>query len=98
MVARQQNQRHQIFNAPLLLRREHCGHGVAIFAKVQQHQSGSTTCGGINSEEKRQKKPIFIYDTTFRKMEEIFSESKFILLLTKTKKELWQAHTGVGAV
>jgi hypothetical protein len=42
--------------------------------------------------------PIFIYGTTFRKMEEIFSESKFILLLTKTKKELWQAHTGVGAV
>ena len=96
MVARQQNQRHQIFNAPLLLRREYRGHGVAIFAKVQQHQSGSTTCGEINSEKKAEKANFYLRHN-FRKMEEIFSESKFILLLTKTKKELWQAHTGVGA-
>ena len=92
MVARQQNQRHQIFNAPLLLRREYRGHGVAIFAKVQQHQSGSTTCGGINSE-KRQKKPIFIYGTTFRKMEEIFSESKFYC--SQKQKKNYGRHTGV---
>ncbi len=66
-----------------------------IFAEVQQHQSGKhSTCGGIQySENKRQKKSIFIYGTTFRIngiYPEIFSESKFIPSLTKTKKELRQ--------
>jgi len=71
VVARQQNQRHQNCNAPLLLRREqYLAHGVAISAKVQQHQSGSTTCGGIRLEKKkRQKKFFFIYGTTFKKNE-----------------------------
>ena len=44
-------------------------------------------------QKKRQKKPIFIYGTTFRKMEEIFSESKFYC--SQKQKKNYGRHTGV---
>jgi predicted nucleic acid-binding Zn ribbon protein len=66
-------------------------HGVSIFAKVQQHQSRSTTCGGIHSEKKkRQKKSMFIYGTTLRKtnLAEIFSEARSGTIAHKNKKRI----------
>jgi hypothetical protein len=77
VVARQQNQRHQKFNAPLLPSGHYCGHGcVAIFnnqsralrqqylkTKVPFHVQRNPY--GIKQ---KQKKSIFIYGTTFRKI------------------------------
>jgi hypothetical protein len=80
-------------NASLLLHRKYRGHGVAIFAEVQQHlpllQSGST-CGGIHSEKRKGRKSQFLYTAHLRKtnLAEIFSEARSERSLTKTKKEL----------
>jgi hypothetical protein len=93
VVARQQNQRHQDFNAPLLLRRLYRGHGVAIFAKVQQHQSGSTNCGGIHTEKKRKgRKSQFLFTAQLlRKTNLAEISSKPDLERSLTKKKLWQS-------
>jgi hypothetical protein len=47
-------------------------------------------------QKKRQKKPIFIYGTTSRKMEEIFSESKFYC--SQKQKKNYGRHTGMVCV
>ena len=93
MVACHQNQRRQNLYAPLLLRRLYRGHGVAIFAKVQQHQSGSTNCGGIHTEKKQKgRKSQFLFTAQLLRktnLAEIFSKPD--LERSLTKKKLWQS-------
>jgi hypothetical protein len=52
------------------------------------------TCGGIPADERKGRKKLFLFTAHLLEKgiySEIFSESKFILSLTKTKKELRQA-------
>jgi hypothetical protein len=73
-----------------------------IVAMVLRHlpKFSSTSLEALLVEEsiqkKRQKKPIFIYGTTSRKMEEIFSESKFYC--SQKQKKNYGRHTGMVCV
>jgi hypothetical protein len=97
VVARQQNQRHQNFNASLLPSGQYCGHGrVAIFdnqSRALWRSTFSRTEESIRNKTKAEKS-IFIYGTTFKKNKFIprFSASPNLFYRSQKQKKNYGSH------